>query len=306
MLWIEAISVSLILVVLAVMIFRFGLQLDLDQLRLKGVSFTSLGPALVLAMFTFVGFESATTLGGEAKEPMKTIPRAVMQSAILGGVFFMLCSYSEVLGFRGESSMLSESASPLHQLAAKLGISYLGVGIDLGAAVAMFACVLACTTAAARVLMKMARSGLLPKALERTNKRHGTPGTAIAFSAGLMFFSAAALALGKATGSDMYDWMGSLAVFGFLTAYALVALALPFARRARGQHSHFVAVLSIFTVAVMILITVFDLNSATDAVHARIPYIYLGLIAAGLAWYALRRKSSANDVSAVENPADTA
>jgi amino acid transporter len=53
MLWIEAISVGLILIVLAVMIFHFGFQLDLDQLRLKGVSLTSLGPALVLAMFHF-------------------------------------------------------------------------------------------------------------------------------------------------------------------------------------------------------------------------------------------------------------
>jgi len=289
MLWIEAVSVSLILIVLAVMFFHFGIRIDLDQLRLKGVSGARLGPALVLAMFTFVGFESATTLGGEAKDPTRTIPRAVLQSAILGGVFFMLCSYSEVLGFRGESAMLSQSASPLHQLAARIGVSPLGVGIDLGAAVAMFACVLACTTAAARVLLKMAQGGLLPQALARANQRHGTPGAAIALSAGLMFLSTAALALGRVTGSDMYDWMGSLAVFGFLTAYALVALALPFARRAMGQHSHIVAALSIFTVAVMILITVFDLNSADDKVHARIPYLYLAYIAAGLGWYGVQR-----------------
>jgi amino acid transporter len=292
MLWIEAISVSLILIVLAVMIFHFGFQLDLDQLRLKGVSVTALGPALVLAMFTFVGFESATTLGGEAKEPTKTIPRAVLQSAILGGAFFMLCSYSEVLGFRGESTMLSQSASPLHQLATRVGVPPLGVGIDLGAAVAMFACVLACTTAAARVLMKMAQGGLMPRVLQRTSERHGTPGAAIAFSAGLMFVSTAALSLANVTGSDMYDWMGSLAVFGFLTAYALVAVALPFARRAAGKHSHLVAVLSVFTVAVMILIAFFDLGSASDAVHARIPYLYLVYIAAGIAWYGLRRRKS--------------
>jgi amino acid transporter len=294
MLWIEAVSVSLILIVLAVMFFHFGIRIDLDQLRLKGVSGARLGPALVLAMFTFVGFESATTLGGEAKDPTRTIPRAVLQSAILGGVFFMLCSYSEVLGFRGESAMLSQSASPLHQLAARMGVSPLGVGIDLGAAVAMFACVLACTTAAARVLLKMAQGGLLPQTLARTNQRHGTPGAAIALSAGLMFLSTAALALGRVSGSDMYDWMGSLAVFGFLTAYALVALALPFARRAMGQHSHIVAALSIFTVAVMILITVFDLNSAADTAHARIPYLYLAYIAAGLGWYGARRAIRAN------------
>lgn len=292
MLWIEAVSVGLILIVLAVMIFHFGFQLDLDQLRLKGASLTSLGPALVLAMFTFVGFESATTLGGEAREPMKTIPRAVLQSAILGGVFFMLCSYSEVLGFRGTSTMLDQSASPLHQLAAKVGVPLLGVGIDLGAAVAMFACVLACTTAAARVLMKMSRAELLPQVLERTNQRHGTPGAAIALSTGLMFLSTATLALYQTDGSEMYDLFGSLAVFGFLTAYALVALALPFARRALGQHSHFVAVVSVFTVVVMVLIAIFDLRSASDAVHARIPFIYLAYIAAGIGWYAVRRKKT--------------
>jgi len=102
MLWIEIVSVSLILIVLAFMVIRFGLQFDMDQFRLKGASISALGPALVLSIFSFVGFESATTLGGEAREPLRTIPRAVIQCAILAGVFFMLCSYSEVLGFRGE------------------------------------------------------------------------------------------------------------------------------------------------------------------------------------------------------------
>jgi hypothetical protein len=38
------------------------------------------------------------------------------------------------------------------------------------------------------------------------------------------------------------------------------------------------------------MIAIFDLNSAEDVVHKRIPYLYLGYIAAGLAWYALRRR----------------
>jgi len=54
-----------------------------------------------------------------------------------GGRFFMLCSYSEVLGFRGESSKLNDSTSPLHLLASKAGISPLGVAIDIGAFVSM-------------------------------------------------------------------------------------------------------------------------------------------------------------------------
>lgn len=294
MLWIEVGSVSLIVLVLAVMPIRFGLHIDLDQLHLKGASFSTLGPALVLSMFSFVGFESATTLGGEARNPLHTIPRAVLQCAILAGVFFMLCSYSEVLGFRGESGKLSESTSPLHHLAEIAGIAPLGVAIDFGALISMFACVLACTTAAARVLMQMAHGRLLPGLFERTSKKHGTPGAAIALSAGLMLASTLAMEWRAFTGSDMYDLLGSLSVFGFLTAYALVALALPFARRAMGQHSHLVAAVSVITVVVLILIAVFDLRSTADAVHARIPYIYLAYIVAGIAWYALRRGKAAN------------
>jgi len=107
----------------------------------------------------------------------------------------------------------------------------------------------------------------------------------VALSAGLMFAMTAALALGGVSGAEMYDWVGSLSVFGFLTAYALVAAALPFARRALGQHSHWVAGVSAVTVVVMVLIVIFDLRSATDAIHARIPWIYLGYIAAGLGWF---------------------
>jgi amino acid transporter len=255
---------------------------------------TSSGPALVLSIFSFAGFESATTLGGEAREPLKTIPRAVMHCALLAGVFFMLCAYSEVVGFRGASTALSDTTSPLHLLAAKAGVSPLGVAIDCGAFISMFACVLACSTAAARVLLRMAHDGLLPAAFERTNQQHKTPGTAITLSTALMFAATAGFAVRGATGSTMYDLLGSLSVFGFLTAYALVAAALPFARRAIGRHSHVLAAVSALTVAIVVLIAIFDLNSAADTVHARIPYLYLVYIAAGLGWYWARHAMRVN------------
>lgn len=291
MLWIEVCSVSLICIVLTVLPFHFGLHLDMDQFRLRGVSFSSLGPALVLSMFSFVGFESATTLGGESRNPLKTIPRAVIQCAVLAGVFFMLCSYAEVLGFRGESGKLSETTSPLHLLANKAGVSPLGVGIDLGALISMAACVLACVTAASRVLLRMARERLLPSLFAKTSARHGTPVAAIVLSTGVVLLATYALAIRQVSGSDMYDLLGSISVFGFLTAYALVAIALPFARRARGQHSHLVVVASVTAAVVIVLIGVFDLRSTTDAAHARLPYLYLLYIAGGLAWYGARRKA---------------
>ncbi len=292
MLWIEAVSVGLILIVLALLPFHLGLRIDASQFQLKGAHFSSLGTALVLSIFSFVGFESATTLGGEAREPLRTIPRAVIQCALLSGVFFMLCAYSEVLGFQGQLGALSETTSPLHLLARKAGVSPLGVAIDCGAFISMFACVLACATAAARVLMRMARDGLLPAILERTNHKHSTPGAGIVLSTSLILVVICVMVMNGVTGYSIYDLLGSTAVFGFLTAYVLVAIALPFARRAAGQHSHLIAAISVLTVAVILTIAVFDLQSASDVVHARIPYLYLAYITAGLAWYLWRRRKA--------------
>jgi amino acid transporter len=293
MLWMEAASVGFIVIVLVALTVRTGTHFDKDQFLLKGTSFSSLGPALVLAMFSFCGFESATTLGGEARNPLRTVPRAVIQCALIIGLFFALCAYSEVLGFHGDEQSLASATSPLHLLARRAGLDVLGTLVDVGAMISMLACVLACTTAAARVLLKMSNDRLLPTSFGRISKRHGTPWFSVMASALWMLAATIVMSLLGQSGSGIYDLMGSLAVFGFLTAYALVAIALPFARRASGNHSLVVTTASIVTVLVMIMIVVFDLRSAPDRAHAMLPWTYLGYIAAGLLWYGTRRKRMA-------------
>ena len=100
MLWLEGASVACIVMVLALVLWKNGLHLDWPQVRLQGSSISSIRLGLVLATFSFVGFESATALGHEAKEPLRTIPRAVLQCALGAGAFFILAAYAEVLGFR--------------------------------------------------------------------------------------------------------------------------------------------------------------------------------------------------------------
>src|ERR1700739_161889 len=156
MLWIEAISVSFILIVVTLVLVRHGWHLDWEQFQLRGMSGSGLRLGLVLALFSFVGFESATTLGSEARNPLKTIPRAVIQSALLGGAFFAVCAYTEVLGFRAAGQDLGTNQAPMHVLAMQVGLPILGHLIDLGLLVSLSAGTLACITAAARVLLLMA------------------------------------------------------------------------------------------------------------------------------------------------------
>ena len=160
MLWIEAASVSVIVVVVALLLFRHGWHRDVGQLRLHGMSGGGLRLGLVLALFSYVGFESATTLGAEAQNPLKSIPRAVIQSSLLAGAFFTVCAYAEVLGFHTVDQDLGTSQAPMYVLARIGGIPILGWLIDIGALVSLFAGTLACITAAARVLLRMAHDGL--------------------------------------------------------------------------------------------------------------------------------------------------
>src|SRR5271157_5928151 len=175
MLWIEAASVTVIVIVVALLLVRHGWHLDAAQLHLRGMTGSGLRLGLVLALFSFVGFESATTLGSEARNPMNTIPRAVIQSAILAGVFFTVCAYVEVLGFHAAGQDLGASQAPMYVLARVGGVPVLGLLIDIGALVSLFAGTLACITAAARVLLLMAHNGLAHDSLRATHSRNRTP-----------------------------------------------------------------------------------------------------------------------------------
>jgi hypothetical protein len=164
--------------VLAVMLTHFGIHFDADQFS-KGVTFSALGPAIVKLMFSFVGFESATTLGAETRDPLRQ--SAAVIRAVLAGIFFMLCSYSEVLGFRGESGRLSESTVPCTCAQGRPS----GVAIDFGAFISMGAYL------RAQQRRHGCSCGWPTDGYFRCIRAHepatGTPGIAITVSAGLMF-----------------------------------------------------------------------------------------------------------------------
>src|SRR6267143_3966773 len=227
MLWIEAASLVVILTVVLLVLAGHGFNLDREQLQLRGMTGSGLRLGLVLALFSFVGFESATTLGAEARNPLKTIPRAVIQSALLACAIFILCAYTEVLGLRTVGQDLGASQAPMRVLASVGGVPVLGLLIDVGVLVSMFAGTLACITAAARVLLLMSHNGITHGSLRTTHARHETPGRAIVVTGILAVAPVAALAARGASGLDVYGWMGSLATHGFIVAYALVCVALP-------------------------------------------------------------------------------
>jgi amino acid transporter len=291
MLWIEAVSVSVIVIVVALLLFRHGWHLDGDQLRLHGMTGSGLRLGLVLALFSFVGFESATTLGAEARNPLKSIPRAVIQSSVLAGAFFAVCAYAEVLGFHTIGQDLGASQAPMYVLARVGGIPVLGLLIDIGALVSLFAGTLACITAAARVLLRMAHDGLAHHSLGVTHVRNHTPGRAVVITGIAAVLPVAVLAARGASGLDVYGWLGSLATYGFIVAYALVCVALPRYLRQHGAFTSGAQIVPGLAAAAMLLALVGNLYPVPEGPYGRLPYIYLAYLIAGLGWFMVRARS---------------
>ncbi|HEX8765065.1 MAG TPA: APC family permease [Candidatus Acidoferrum sp.] len=285
MLWIEAVSVSLILILVTVVLLRHGAHWDTNQLRLSGMTGSGLRLGIVLALFSFVGFESATTMGAEARNPLQVIPRAVIQSAILAGLIFTVCAYAEVLGFRGTGQDMGTSQAPMRVLAMAGGFPLLGLLIDIGALVSLFAGTLACITAAARVLLLMSHNGLVHPSLRSTDAKYETPTRAIVVTGAAAVLPVAALAVRGASGLDVYGWLGSLATYGFIVTYGLVSAGLPRYLRVHGTLGAGSRILSVLAGAAMLLALAGNLYPVPEGPYGKLPYIFLAYLAAGMIWF---------------------
>ncbi len=306
MLTLEAIAAAIIFIIMGQTLYAHGLHPDADQLRLSGVTGGSLRLGLVLAIFSFVGFESATALGAEARHPFRSIPRAVMLSAAAAGIFFTLCSYTEVLGFRGEPTSLDHSLAPLNALAIKAGMPVIGLLIDVSAIICFFSCALACITAAARIIFDMARQGDVPEAFGDAHHANRTPHRAVVFATAAALIPGIFLALRNVPGFDINGWLGTLATFGFLVAYILVCAAAPLYLRSQQKLAANALIISFVAIAVMLVAFAGSLYPVPAAPYSSLPYIFAGLLAMGVACsFAFRIRRSRGSTELPYNAAES-
>lgn len=96
---------------------------------------------------------------------------------------------------------------------------------------------------------------------------------------------AAVLAARGASGLDVYGWLGSLATYGFIVAYALVCVALPRYLRRHGVFQPSAVIIPALAGAAMLLALAGNLYPVPEGNYGKLPYIYLAYMAAGLLWF---------------------
>jgi amino acid transporter len=234
LLGVEAVTVLLILLVSLVVLVRLGSGSQGQHVTLSpftvapGTDGSALFLGIVFGFLSFAGFEAAATLGEEAHRPRRDIPRAILGTAIFGGVYYVLVTWVEVMGFGTDGAGLKAFGSS-GSLMGDLGARYVGpwVGdlISLGAAASAFGCALACAVGASRLSFALARDGVLPARLAGVSPGRRTPVVAAGTVVGAMYLIIVGWAL--ALGADPFHeflYSGTIGTLILLVAYVLATI----------------------------------------------------------------------------------
>jgi amino acid transporter len=312
MLTLEVASVSLIILVGGMVLSKKGYVIDTAQLTLHGAQPGGIVGGLVLAVFSYVGFERATTLGEEAQHPLCSIPRAVLISTGMSGMFFILLSYIEVLGFQGLPTAFHEVDAPLNVLAQAAGLGFCGLLISVGAMISFFACTLASINAGARIFFAMGRHGIVSRRVGQAHRTHATPHIAVTLAAILTCLPPAAITLCGVRVLDGFGYFGTLATYGFLVTYILISIAAPRYLAREHQLRLQDVLVAIAAVLFMVIPAVGSIGLPTGlgvlsalfpvpaAPYHVFPYVFLLYLLVGMGWLLIVRWRSPECMAAME------
>ncbi len=192
----------------------------------------------VFAILAFIGFEAATALGEEARNPRRTVQIGVIGSCVLVGLFYVLMTYAWNVG--AKMDIVGHNTATGNSDWTAFGDEFWGTPGAWVLFLALINSVVACGTAAtnnaARVLFSMGRSGNAPAALAKVHPRHRSP--YIAVLAIVIIGYLLDLVIGGIFGGGLEGFVFSATVFTVLAILIYIvscAACIGFFARAEGR-----------------------------------------------------------------------
>jgi amino acid transporter len=225
MLLTEMVSVLIILSLTAQIVFAGWGAADLRALNPFADSPAQVRAGLMVAVLSFLGFESAANLGREALHPERAVPLGIRTALLSAGVLFMVWGAFLPEGLAWLPSATRQGLDPLSALADSLGRPGAGLWIKVGAVLCLFGSSLGALTALARLTYGLAEERVLPGGLASVHPRYGTPARGL-LAVGLPMVAGGALVvLHHLSINQIFGLFGGFTVLSFLGVYALVAVS---------------------------------------------------------------------------------
>ena len=285
----EVVSLIAIAFILIASYVHYGFRIDTSQFTADGVGVSGLLLGAVLGVGAYAGFESAASLGFEARDPHRTIPRVLLTTVFGLVVLYFVATYGEVLSFSGAHGTVTGNSAPLDVVSANAGVDWTGYVVNLGIAIAMLAFGSAVLNAGARSLYTFAKEGGLPAVFTRTHSRFQSPHVGIV-ALGLVGLVASIGFTLYGTGPLRASaYIGTVGAFGYFVTYLLVAIATPiYLWRLRELTPH-VALAAAVAAAAMVYVLYKTVYPAPPYPYDVLPYAFLALLTLGLVRYAYLR-----------------
>jgi amino acid transporter len=296
MLVVEAVNIVSIVVLAIIILIKVGSTHGLSwaPLAMGKNSFSGLGLGMVFAVLSYGGFEGASSLGEESKNPKKYIPIALASTVIGCGLIFIFVSYAEVIGFGISATglnTLTASASTIVDLSKQYIGTFFTNWIALGIAISAFSCALGSMTAGSRALYSMAQDGFAPKVLGRVHQKLATPDTALHImlvgNLILMF------AMSYNTGTAVYGIVNTAGALACMVAYAATSLGsmILFGRRGDWTWQLIFPFLAMVVMAYCFWSNIYPVPSYPYNI---LPYVVIAWLVVGMIITAVCRKNHAS------------
>lgn len=146
----------------------------------NAVSISGLFLAAVFAIQAFTGWEGAAPMAEESENPRRNVPRALIGSVILFGIFIVVMQWGVMVGWGTDNFKTLATASPLPgiQLAQRYwGGAWVVLLVMLVSSV--IAVSIACANVGTRMWYRMGVDGAAPKWFAKVHPQHKTPVNAI-------------------------------------------------------------------------------------------------------------------------------
>jgi amino acid transporter len=296
----EAISVVIILAVIVVTLSHYGFKPDVKQITLQGANFGNVAQAIVFGIFSYVGFESAATLGKETKNPKTTIPKAIVWTAISSGIFFVITTYVITQGFGDNATNLGSSSAPLGDITNAIG-KWMTAPVYFGATISSFACALASLNAFGRMLFSLGRYQFVHGSMGIVHDKRKTPFMALSVGAVVNFIVCA----GQSE-TNTFGWYGTLASYGFIIVYFLCSISAPMLLKKTGELKSSDIVIGALGALFMVGSLVGSVYPVPAAPYNYFPYGFAAYMVLGLIWYSFLKVRSPQILSGIEHDLEVA
>ncbi|KAJ3360082.1 Cationic amino acid transporter-1 [Allomyces javanicus] len=187
----------------------------------KDYGFKGVLRASTMVFFAYIGFDAVSTCAQEVKNPARDMPIGILGSLGLCTVLYILVSMN-LTGIAPYESL--NSAAPLADAVANLGMTWLRVLVGLGGVAGLSSVILVSLMAQPRIFYTMAHDGLLPAAFGKIHPKWGTPVLPTIVSGIFCAVAAGVLPI---------DVLGDITSAGTLFAFFLVCLSVTVLRFTR-------------------------------------------------------------------------